>query len=132
MVLQKDVVQSLKLENRVSSQSSVTSQSLHKDLLQSLIQNVVTRRGYTVTRRQHNACPSTNGQADLCHLTEKFESTYSEADKTAAAANGTELNLLGYIGLYGGTSCAHYTIETERLVNTTCSIETTGTCRRAN
>ena len=74
----------------------------------------------------------TNGQADLCHLTEKFESTYSEADKTAAAANGTELNLLGYIGLYGGTSCAHYTIETERLVNTTCSIETTGTCRRAN
>jgi hypothetical protein len=99
---------------------------------------------YMITRWEHSpgfaACNENevrmsfqvNGQADLCHLTEKFESTFSEADKTAAAANGTENNLLGYIGLYGGTSCAHYTIYTERLVNTTCNIETTGTCARAN
>ena len=99
---------------------------------------------YMITRWEHSpgfaACNENevamsfqvNGQADLCHLTEKFESTYSDADKAAAAANGTELNLLGYIGLYGGTSCAHYTIETERLVNTTCSFETTGTCKSAN
>ena len=98
-----------------------------------------------------------NGQADLCHLTEKFESTFTEDDKAIAAANGTDLNLLGYVplcrrlqprvleaappyiryvGLYGGTSCAHYTIETEIIggvggSNTTCSTKTTGTCKRA-
>ena len=150
---------------------------------------------YMITRWDHSpgfaACNENevamsfqrDGHADLCHLTEKFECTFSEADKAAAAANGTELSLIGYIGLnggtlalalalslslalalaltlsnqvhrplrghpnpnlslalaptltltryiglYGGTSCAHYTIETERLVNTTCSIATTGTC----
>ena len=54
-----------------------------------------------------------DGHADLCHLTEKFECTFTEEDKATAAADGTELSLIGYIGLYGGTSCAHYTIETE-------------------
>ena len=95
---------------------------------------------YMITRWDHSpgfaACNENevamsfqrDGHADLCHLTEKFECAFSEADKAAAAANGTELSLIGYIGLYGGTSCAHYTIETERLVNTTCSIATTGTC----
>jgi hypothetical protein len=70
-----------------------------------------------------------HGHADLCHLTEKFESTYTAEEIAAAAANGTEKSLIGYVGLYGGTSCAHYTIETERLVNKTCHTETTGTCR---
>ena len=38
--------------------------------------------------------------------------------------------LQGYVGLYGGTSCAHYTIDTEFLPsNTTCHTDTTGTCK---
>ena len=37
--------------------------------------------------------------------------------------------LQGYVGLYGGTSCAHYTIESEFLEpNATCHTHTTGTC----
>jgi len=73
-----------------------------------------------------------HGQADLCHLTEKFESTYTPEQTAAAAANGTELSLIGYVGLYGGTSCAHYTMTAERLVSGNCSTETTGTCRSPN
>ena len=39
----------------------------------------------------------------------------------------------GYVGLYGGTSCAHYTISTEWLdANSNCSVATTGTCRKRN
>ena len=70
---------------------------------------------YMITRWDHSpgfaACNENevamsfqrDGHADLCHLTEKFECTFTEADKAAAAANGTELSLIGYIGLYGGT-----------------------------
>ena len=70
---------------------------------------------YMITRWDHSpgfaACNENevamsfqrDGHAELCHLTEKFECTFSEADKAAAAANGTELSLIGYIGLNGGT-----------------------------
>jgi len=54
-----------------------------------------------------------DGYVDVRPTTEKFECTFTEEDKATAAADGTELSLIGYIGLYGGTSCAHYTIETE-------------------
>jgi len=39
--------------------------------------------------------------------------------------------LQGYVGLFGGTSCAHYTIEAEFMAsNSSCSTETTGTCSK--
>jgi hypothetical protein len=40
--------------------------------------------------------------------------------------------LPGYVGLYGGTECAHYTIEAEYLpadAADTCSTDTTGSCQ---
>ena len=78
---------------------------------------------YMITRWDHSpgfaACNENevamsfqrDGHADLCHLTEKFECTFSEADKAAAAANGTELSLIGYIGLYWGTLALALTLS---------------------
>ena len=65
-----------------------------------------------------------HGHADLCMLTEKLD------DYTARYGAGHSKLLQGYVGLYGGTSCAHYTIEAQFLppTNATCHTERTGTC----
>jgi len=68
----------------------------------------------------------TDGYADLCHLTEKLDDYANDGD------NSTH-TLQGYVGLYGGTSCAYYSIETEFLpTNSTCHTETTGTCHQGH
>ena len=88
----------------------------------------------------------TDGQADLCHLTEKLESFAEEHGGVAsgsghrrqlASAAATPVGSLsaellqGYVGLYGGTSCAHYTIESEFLpAGAACSSQKTGVCTK--
>ena len=66
-----------------------------------------------------------DGHADLCQLTEKLDDYANDGDDSTHT-------LQGYVGLYGGSSCAYYSIETEFLPsNSTCSTETTGTCYKS-
>jgi hypothetical protein len=70
-----------------------------------------------------------DGHADLCDIptaTTNWGGPYEDPSSTSDL-------LPGYVGLYGGTSCAHYTISTEWLdANSNCSVATTGTCRKRN
>ena len=59
-------------------------------------------------------------------------STRSHADADVDPVGNSSIpKLQGYIGLYGGTSCAHYTVEATFLPasNASCSNATTGTCK---
>jgi len=80
-----------------------------------------------------------DGSVDLCSLSSRFTNNVSAHRRLSAAApvgvtaTGQVLLsnevLYGYIGLYGGASCAHYTLDTQFLPPTTnCSTDSIG-CR---
>jgi len=64
-----------------------------------------------------------DGVISLCHLAQRFAATsipsrrLASADSSSAASTSNSNTLLsdavarGYVGLYGGRSCAHYTID---------------------
>jgi len=65
------------------------------------------------------------GQADLCNVGNRFTNHQS----TLRGEIPGEQVELGFVGLYGGRSCAFYTIETQILPHgSNCSTTNTGTC----
>ena len=66
-----------------------------------------------------------NGSVDLCHIADQLDT-----GETTISTGSSDGMLQGYVGLYGGAACAHYTIAVVYLPNNaTCSTETTGTCQ---
>ena len=88
-----------------------------------------------------------NGQVDICGLSSRFTGGHGGHGAAADAGNSTGRRLssaatmvdasqylsdqvvYGFIGLYGGTSCAHYTLDAVLLAPyENCSNVTTSTC----
>ena len=73
-----------------------------------------------------------DGAVDLCHLAERFRahgSTGHSEDHADPSELLSDVVELGYIGLYGGTSCAYYTVEATYLRTANdCSTERIGSC----
>jgi len=81
-----------------------------------------------------------NGQVDLCGASSRFMAASGiENSSITTQADGRLSNqmietlsstvLTGWMGLYGGDSCAHYTLEADFITaDENCSTATTATC----